>query len=213
MANAEIAAVREAQAGNRAAFAVLFERYKHQIYNYVLRIMGSADDAHDLTQDAFVKAYLALPKVTGEMNFAPWLYRIATNVCRDELRRRKIISWQPLDALNTVFRLPQIAPDDPEGEALRRERAELVRLVLSKLSYKYRLCLVLRECHDLSCEEIGQVLGISRQAVKSLLFRAREEFREVYRSAEASGRATEEPRVVAKGGSGKGLPLSAGVRP
>lgn len=213
MASPEIAAVREAQAGNRAAFVLLFERYKHQIYNYVLRIMGSADDAHDLTQDAFVKAYLALPKVTGEMNFAPWLYRIATNVCRDELRRRKIINWQPLDVLNTVFRPQQVAPDDPEGEALRKERAELVRLVLRKLPYKYRLCLVLRECQDLSCEEIGQVLGISRQAVKSLLFRAREEFRVVYRSLEAAGSATEEPSAVARGSAAKGLALSAGVPP
>jgi len=213
LASPEIAAIREAQAGNRAAFAVLFERYKHQIYNYVLRIMGSADDAHDLTQDAFVKAYLALPKVKGEMNFAPWLYRIATNVCRDELRRRKIVNWQPLDALNMVFRPQLVASDDPEGEALRKESAELVQLVLRKLPPKYRLCLVLRECQDLSCEEIGQMLGISRQAVKSLLFRAREEFRVVYRSLEAPARATEDVPTLARGRGAKKLSLSAGLRP
>ncbi|MCL4508252.1 MAG: RNA polymerase sigma factor [Chloroflexi bacterium] len=196
MADGELLAVLDAQSGNRAAFEVLFERHKQQIYNYVLRIMGSSEDAHDLTQDAFLKAYVALPKVKGEMNFVPWLYRIATNVCRDELRRRKIVTWQPLETFTAVFRPQQVAPDDPEGEALRKERAELVQLVLKKLPQKYRLCLVLRECQDLSCEEIGQVLGVSRQAVKSLLFRAREEFRVVYRSVESSTGTVSRDRKV-----------------
>lgn len=184
LSKADCPVVLAAQAGSREAFEILFQRHKFQIYNYILRLMGRVEDAHDLTQDTFLKAFVALPKARGEMNFVPWLYRIATNVCRDELRRRKIIKWQSLGAAVAGFLSRTIAPDDPEDECVRRESAARVQLVLSKIREKYRLCLVMRECEDLSCEEIGQVLGISRQAAKSLLFRAREEFRTIYCSLE-----------------------------
>lgn len=197
MSTPDDSVVREAQNGSRAAFELLIEAHQQRIYNYVLRIMGSAEDAHDFTQDTFLKAYVALPKARGEMNFAPWLYRIATNVCRDELRRRKIVNWQPWEAVLGVFHAEQVAPDDPEREALRQERVEVVHDVLKKLSHRHRLCLILRESEDLSCEEIGEVMGVSRQAVKSLLFRARQEFRSVYQSLESKAIAASQIAQVA----------------
>lgn len=165
-------------------FEAIFDRYQQPIYNYILRMMGNPEDAYDLTQDAFLKAYINLPKLGGDRNVAGWLYRIATNTCLDELRRRKVIRWQPWETFMSAFHPRQVADDSPEGETIRHEDVALVQKVLDRLPPRYRMCLVLREYEDLSCEEIGEILGVSRQAVKSLLFRAREEFRKIWQGIE-----------------------------
>jgi RNA polymerase sigma-70 factor (ECF subfamily) len=179
-------------APSQDSFEAIFERYQTPIYNYVLRMMGNPDDASDLTQEAFLKAYQALPKLSGEVNLGAWLYRIATNTCLDELRRRKIIRWQPWEAFVAAFHPRQVASDDPERETLRLEDSARVQQVLNRLPPRYRTCLLLREYQDLSCEEIGVILGASRSAVKSLLFRAREEFRRLWLALEQE--ASSEPR-------------------
>ncbi|MFN8532449.1 MAG: RNA polymerase sigma factor [Dehalococcoidia bacterium] len=182
----------EPAAPDLESFEAIFERFQTPIYNYVLRMMGNPDDANDLTQDAFLKAYQALPKLGGDVNLGAWLYRIATNTCLDELRRRKIIRWQPWEAFLSAFHPKQVAGDDPERETLRLEDSATVQRVLDRLPPKYRTCLLLREYQDLSCEEIGEIIGASRSAVKSLLFRAREEFRRVWQTTEVE--VVAEPR-------------------
>jgi RNA polymerase sigma-70 factor, ECF subfamily len=172
------------QAREDVAFDDIFAEYQDRIYNCVYRLMGNREDAYDLTQETFLRAYAALPKVTGELKVGPWLYRIATNLCMDQLRRRKLIRWEPLDSLLSVFSPKSVAKDSPEGETLRTESREMVHRVLEKLPPKYRACLVLREYQDMSCEEIAEVMGTTRSAVKSLLFRAREEFRVVHEKLE-----------------------------
>ncbi|MCL5957966.1 MAG: sigma-70 family RNA polymerase sigma factor [Chloroflexi bacterium] len=184
MAVVEVSMIERAQQGDSLAFESIFSAYQGPIYNYILRIMGSQEDARDLTQDTFLKAYRALPKTSPDLNLSAWLYRIATNTCRDEFRRRKIIKWQPWDMLTETFFSKQVAPDNPERETIHQEIKEAVQLVLNKLPYKYKLCLVLREYEGLSCEQIAEILGTSRSAVKSLLFRAREQFRSVYNTLE-----------------------------
>ncbi len=184
MATVEVTLVERAQAGDAAAFEAIFSQYKEPIYNYVLRLIGNSEDAYDLTQETFLKAYRGLPKTTPDLNFSAWLYRIATNTCRDELRRRRIIKWHPWDDMVAMFYSKQENPDNPEKETLRKELQEIIQGVLDKLPYRYRTCLILREYEGLSCEQIAQVLGTSRSAVKSLLFRAREEFRVHYRALE-----------------------------
>lgn len=182
--------VERAQAGDHVAFESLFNQYQTAIYNYIYRLMGSAEDAYDMTQDTFLKAYLALPKTSDDLRVGAWLYRIATNVCLDELRHRKLVKWQPWEAFISVFHPSQVAKDSPERDCIDRENTEEVQLILDKLHPKYRMCLVLREYHDLSYDEIAEVLTTTRAAVKSLLFRAREEFRQVYAKVERQpGRA------------------------
>jgi RNA polymerase sigma-70 factor (ECF subfamily) len=176
----DAALIARAQAGDHAAFEVIFNQYQTQIYNYIYRLMGSAEDAYDLTQDTFLKAYLALPKTSDDLRVGAWLYRIATNVCLDELRHRKLVKWQPWEAFISVFHPSQVAKDSPERDCIDRENTEEVQLILNRLQPKYRMCLILREYHDLSYDEIAEVLNTTRAAVKSLLFRAREEFRQVY---------------------------------
>src|SRR6266516_5586504 len=162
----------------------LFEDYQDRIYSCIYRLMGNSEDAYDLTQETFLRAYAALPKISRELRVGPWLYRIATNLCMDQLRRRKLIRLEPLDNLLSVFHPRQASKDSPERETLRQESREMVHRVLEKLPPKYRACLVLREYQDMSCEEIAEVLGTTRSAVKSLLFRAREEFRVVHAKLE-----------------------------
>jgi RNA polymerase sigma-70 factor (ECF subfamily) len=190
MAAEQAMVIEGVQAREEVVFDDIFEAYHERIYNCVYRLMGSSEDAYDLTQETFLRAYAALPKVRGELKVGPWLYRIATNLCMDQLRRRKLIRWEPLDNLLAVFHPKQVAKDSPERETLRQESREMVHRVLAKLPPKYRTCLVLREYQDMSCEEIAEVLGTTRSAVKSLLFRAREEFRAVHERLENAPRPT-----------------------
>lgn len=184
MTAGEVSLVERAQAGDADAFEAIFVQYKEQIYNYLYRLIGNAEDASDLTQDTFLKAYRALPKTSPDLNLSAWLYRIATNTCRDELRRRRIIKWHPWDDVIELFYSKQEASDNPEKETLRKELEEVVLSVLNRLPYHYRTCLILREYEGFSCEQIAEVLGTTRSAVKSLLFRAREDFRTRYKAME-----------------------------
>lgn len=180
--------IEQAQEGADLAFQAIFDEYQDRIYNCVYRLMGNAEDASDLTQETFLRAYAAIPKIQGELKVGPWLYRIATNLCMDQLRRRRLIRWEPWELFTSIFHPRQVARDNPERDAVSRESRELVHRVLENLRPKYRACLVLREYDGMSCQEIADILGTSRSAVKSLLFRAREEFRETYQAME--GHAT-----------------------
>jgi len=180
MGATDAAVIARAQAGDHAAFEAVFNQYHSAIYNYIYRLIGNPEDAFDLTQDTFLKAYQALPRTSPDLKISAWLYRIATNVCLDELRHRKLIRWQPWESFLSVFHPSQIARDNPERDALHQENQEEVQAILGRMNPKYRLCLILREYQDLSYDEIAEVLCTTRAAVKSLLFRAREEFRQVY---------------------------------
>ncbi|MEO8288550.1 MAG: RNA polymerase sigma factor [Chloroflexota bacterium] len=174
--------VSKAREGDAAAFEAIYNRYERRIYAFVYRLMGNAEDAYDLTQDTFVKAYMALPRTAPDLNLSAWLHRIASNACMDVLRRRKLIRWLPWETFDTNPAMEPTADDDPVGEFNQSETSGEVQTVLDKLSAKHRMALVLKEYQGMSCDEIGEVMGASRSAVKSLLFRAREEFRQVYLS-------------------------------
>ncbi len=178
--------IERARQGDEAAFAAIYERYERPIYSLVYRLMGNADDAFDITQDVFIKAYKSLSKTSSDLNLSAWLHRIASNACMDVLRRRKIVRWLPWDPATHANITPARDQDQPEHRLASRETREQVQTVLNSMNERYRLCLVLREYQELSCEEIAEVLGTSRQAVKSMLFRAREQFREIYERQEAT---------------------------
>ena len=150
-----------------------------RLFRTALRLTGNAEDAADLTLSSFEKALRAWPRRPVDLQVRPWLYRIATNTCLDELRHRRLIRWLPLDLFGGTTPHP-VAEDDPEDVVVRSEEARLVRAALDRLPDRYRVALLLRESEGLSCEEIGASLGISRSAAKVLLFRAREKLREAY---------------------------------
>lgn len=183
-ATEEIGWVNRAKEGDQAAFEAIFLRYERPIYQFIYRMMGNAEDASDLTQECFIRAYRALPHTSDDLNVSAWLHRIAANACLDALRRRKRIRWLPWEDQGQPNLHLTGHLEDPEREAIRSETQELVQHVLTQMNPRHRLALILREYEGLSCEEIGQIMGLSRSAVKSVLFRAREEFRRIYRAVE-----------------------------
>ena len=188
--------VARAREGDSTAFEAIYSRYERRIYAFVYRLMGNAEDAYDLTQDTFIKAYTALPRTAPDLNLSAWLHRIASNACMDVLRRRKLIRWLPWETFDTNPGLEPAAEDDPVGEYNQFETSGEVQSVLDRLTPKHRLSLVLKEYQGLSCDEIGDVMGLSRSAVKSLLFRAREEFRQVYLRKYGHAPGAESDRVA-----------------
>ena len=180
MSSEEDAWVSRARAGDQAAFEAIFQRYERQIYSFAYRMMGDADDAYDLTQECFIKAYRNLEKTNGDLNVSAWLHRIASNSCLDVLRRRKRIRWLPWDNDRHESLLQPYTPDDPESSVVSAEVQQDVQIILNQMTPRNRLALLLREFEGLSTEEIGEVMGLSRSAVKSVLFRARDEFRKLY---------------------------------
>ncbi|MBK9229646.1 MAG: sigma-70 family RNA polymerase sigma factor [Anaerolineae bacterium] len=178
MAYVEVAMLSQAQSTTAAPRALeeLFERlyvqYHRPLFSYVLRLVGHWEQAEDLTQETFVKAYHALARLPADSNYRAWLYRIATNTCYDALRRKRLIQWLPFFDDDAG---PQTdSPEHATAEALA------VRTALAQLPADQRTCLVLYIYDSFSTEEIAQVMGCSRGAVKTRLFRARERFRQVY---------------------------------
>jgi len=186
--------IARAQAGDHAAFDWLYRRFEAGIFNFIYRTMGSRDDAYELSQETWLKAYVGLPRTSDDLHFQPWVYRIAMNVCLDVLRHRKLVKWQPWEAwfqhatgnsatLHARELLVDRAPQ-PDEAALRHELTEAVQAIFAQMYPKYRLVLHLKEYNDLSYDEIAEVFSTTRAAIKSLLFRARAEFRQLYAKAE-----------------------------
>jgi RNA polymerase sigma-70 factor (ECF subfamily) len=158
-----------ARAGDSAAFSELVLRHQDAVYRFVLRMVGTRDEALDLTQDAFVRAWQALPQWQPEAQFRTWLFRIASNAALDALRRRRVVGFEPLEE---AFEPPGDEPD-PERRLELKQRVATLEASLAKLSAEHRDILLLREVENMSYEEIGAVLALSEGTVKSRLARAR----------------------------------------
>jgi RNA polymerase sigma-70 factor, ECF subfamily len=154
-------------------FERLYADFQTPILNYVYRLVGDPAVAEDLTQEAFTRAWRARLQLPAIENPRAWLYRIATNAARDHLRRRSLLTWLPL--LGNEVRLADEGIEDANLEAERMRRA------LLRLPPDYRVPLVLYTCQEFSVTEIAESLGLSPDAVKQRLVRARQKLREAYR--------------------------------
>jgi RNA polymerase sigma-70 factor (ECF subfamily) len=184
----EISLVEKAGDGDAVAFEVLFTRYQSRIYNYVYRMVGDADEAQDLTQDSFVKAYRALRRGDVPLNPSAWLYRIASRTCLDALRRRRLIRWLPFDGWVRRQARERDAGESPEGHLVYAEEQARIRQALDRLPPRYRMLLLLREYEGLTYQEIAAVTGDSLNTVKVTLFRARERCRREYLALAGKGK-------------------------
>jgi len=160
--------------GVQPSFHDIFIRYHDPIYRYLLGMVGDVEQAQDLTQDTFLKAYTALRCMPDPVRPA-WLYRIATNTARDALRHRHRLTWVPF-APGDDDRLPAPARDLPT----RLADDEAVRHALARLTPPQRACLLLRARDGLSIAEIAHAMSLSSGAVKMTLSRAKERFRALY---------------------------------
>jgi RNA polymerase sigma-70 factor (ECF subfamily) len=154
-------------AGDRDAFDRLVERHRKDVYQICYRFMSNHEDASDLSQDVFVRAYRGLKTFKGQASFRTWLYRISVNVCLNRVSLRTA-STQPLEAEH----LQDWRAIDPDQALLRGERAARVRQAIALLPRKQRATLLLRVYQELSHDEIARILGGSVGAVKANLFHA-----------------------------------------
>lgn len=173
----EAAVVRQVINGNTNAFEKLVLEYEKSVYNIALRMVGNSEDAADMTQEAFIKAYNSISNFRGDSKFSVWLYRIVSNVCLDFLRSRKRKPTVSLSVEDDEGEESQLdIADETQSPELLLERSltrEAVRRGLDSLPPDYRQILLLREIQGLSYEEISQVLGLEDGTVKSRIFRAR----------------------------------------
>jgi RNA polymerase sigma-70 factor (ECF subfamily) len=158
---------------DQAHFEALYAAYQQSLLSYLYRLVGDAARAEELCQEVFARAYRARRSLDGVQNVRAWLYRIATNAARDLMRRRRLLSWLPLFDED-----PALLVEGPEPSALE---AHAVHRALLKLDPDLRVPLVLYSCQELSTQEIADVMGISRDAVKQRLVRARLRFKELYK--------------------------------
>lgn len=170
--------VMRAQRGEQEAYRVLVERYQSLVYTLALRMTDNPEDARDVAQDAFLRAWKGLPRFRMDAKFSTWLYRLTVNAATDLLRRRqKRQEEQSLDDETQVVVVADTAPS-PQELLEQKERAEILHRCIAQLSENHRKILLLREINGLDYAEIGEVLALSPGTVKSRLARARKELRE-----------------------------------
>ena len=178
--------------GETAAYNVLVQRYQRQVYNLAYRMVGSAEDAGDMVQETFLRAYGALASFRQDASFLTWLYKIASNLCIDHLRARKSKGALSLEVELEEGREP--AADrlgSPEDTAVRGAVGEIVQKAVMNLPERYRVVVVMRHLQGMSVDEIANQLNYPSGTVKTHLFRAREMLRERLREVldmEADGR-------------------------
>ena len=173
----EAAIVRKVLKGDTNAFETLVLEYEKNVYNIALRMTGNSEDASDMTQEAFIKAFNSLQSFRGDSKFSVWLYRIVSNVCLDFLRsrnRRPTVSLSVEDDDGEDTQL-DVADESQSPELLldRKLTRESVRRGLDSLPPDYRQILLLREIQGFSYEEISKALHLEVGTVKSRIFRAR----------------------------------------
>jgi RNA polymerase sigma-70 factor (ECF subfamily) len=170
--------VRRVQKGDQAAFDLLFVRYQTKIVNLVSRYVHDREEMLDVAQEAFIKAYKALPRFRGDSQFYTWLYRIAINTAKNHLvaksRRPPAVD---VDVDDTEYRDDASAlreRETPEAALARDQLEETIRLALNDLPDDLRSALTLREFDGLSYEQIAEVMECPVGTVRSRIFRARE---------------------------------------
>jgi RNA polymerase sigma factor (sigma-70 family) len=168
--------------GNQYAFGFLVDKHKDHVYNLALRICGNNEEAEEIAQDAFVKAYRSLAQFKMKSSFATWLYRIVynTSISLVRARKKKPLSLEDFPADATDF----IGVSTNETEVEEEYKSSLVNFALQKISEEERGLIGLYYYEELKTEEISEITGISKSNIKIKLFRARQKMIEIIKKAE-----------------------------
>jgi RNA polymerase sigma-70 factor (ECF subfamily) len=179
--------IRQAQRGDRAAFESLVRQYDQAVLRLALHLTGSEQDAQDIYQEAFLKAYRHVGNFRFECSFYTWIYRIVTNLCLDHLRRkktRKEDSPVVVDSEGGEFDTMEHVSDDraganPERDLMRRELGSRIADALTKLTPRERMVFELKHYQGLKLRTIGEMLNTTEETAKNTLFRATQKLRGV----------------------------------
>jgi RNA polymerase sigma-70 factor (ECF subfamily) len=177
--------IKQVIKGDQDAFGEIVEIYKNSVYQLCYRMLGGQHEAEDMAQEAFIRAYVNINSFNQELKFSTWLFRIATNLCIDRIRKKKPDYY--LDAevsgtegLNMYSQIPSNTPL-PEQELESLELHETVQKEILKLPEKYRSAIVLKYIEELSLNEISEILELPLGTVKTRIHRGREALRQQLR--------------------------------
>ena len=172
----EAALIRAAQKGDHDAFERLVRAHDQGVLRCAMNLLRSSEDARDVYQEAFLRAYKSLPSFRFDASFHTWLYRVVTNLCLDRLRKKKVRreddSAEPLDSAREVR-----AEGNPERTLLSRELSARIQEVLQGLTPRERTVFELRHYQGMRLKTIGETLGTSEEAAKNCLFRVTQKMR------------------------------------
>ena len=169
--------IQRAQKGDQEAFGALVTEHQRYVYNLALRVLRNEEEALDLAQETFVRAWTALPNFRGQSQFRTWLYRIATNLCYNRLPNlRRSLNNLGDDVISEIPGT-DLPFDNPAHGFESRELRGYLHKAIDELDENYRLLISLRYQNELSYEEIGTMLNLPLGTVKTGLFRAKEQLR------------------------------------
>jgi RNA polymerase sigma-70 factor (ECF subfamily) len=178
--------IQRAQKGDHDAFAALVDEHQRYVYNLALRVVKDENEALDLTQETFVRAWTALPNFRGQSQFRTWLYRITTNLCYNRLPNlRRSLNDLGDDVMEDIAE-PSAPMDNPAYELESSETRKFLHQAINSLEENYRLLINLRYQNELSYEEIASTLNLPLGTVKTGIFRAKEQLRRALAHLEES---------------------------
>lgn len=167
--------------GDNAAFRILFDKYKKKIINFCYRFCNNKELAEELAQEVFLRVYKASSTYRPEANFSTWIFKIATNVCLNELRKKQyLFKTESLDVpiasekRDVTREIKDDSPLQPQEILESKEKDHLIRKAISSLPAKQRAALLLRIYHDFSYQEIGKQIKSTESGVKTLIHRGRQ---------------------------------------
>jgi RNA polymerase sigma-70 factor, ECF subfamily len=178
--------IKQVLKGDQNAYAEIVEIYKDKVFQLCYRMLGNRHEAEDMAQEAFIRAYVNIASFNINLKFSTWLYRIATNLCIDRIRKKKPDYYLDAEVSGTdgLTMYSQVAADTalPEDEVESIELQESIQREISKLPEKYRSVIVLKYIEELSLNEISEILDMPLGTVKTRIHRGREALRHQLRN-------------------------------
>ncbi len=175
--------VKKAKAGDARAYDQLMSLYHDAVFNIILRMVHNRQEAEDLTQETFIKAYHSIGSFNEDYAFSTWLFKIATNHCIDFFRKRKLVTFsmdEPIKYKDEEISFEYATKDpDVEKSMVANEKSRIIRQAIEKLPDKYRMAIILRHHEEKSYEEIAEILDLPLGTVKARIFRAREMLKKI----------------------------------
>ena len=179
MLNEEQVWLEQARRGDQTAFGKLIEAYQRPVYNLAYRMLNNSGEAEEAAQEAFIRAYTRLHTYNPDHKFSTWMLSITSNYCIDLIRKRRALLLSIDEPLPPHPALMSDGQKGPEAQMEKSEQQDMVQSLLQELPEDYRQTVVLRYWHEMSYEEIAEMMDTTVSAIKSRLFRARRQLAEV----------------------------------